>query len=55
MDQYRAADGRLGDWHLMHLGQFAKSGAGLLITDQSGLGRAPHSPIAEPRTGSDTM
>ena len=33
MDQYRAVDGCMGDWHLMHLGQFAKSGAGLIMTE----------------------
>jgi 2,4-dienoyl-CoA reductase-like NADH-dependent reductase (Old Yellow Enzyme family) len=33
MDQYQAIDGSMGDWHLMHLGQFAKSGAGLVLTE----------------------
>jgi len=33
MCQYSAADGDAQDWHLMHLGQLALSGAGLLITE----------------------
>ena len=33
MCQYSAADGTPGDWHLMHLGQLAISGAGLLILE----------------------
>ncbi|MCB1908944.1 MAG: NADH:flavin oxidoreductase/NADH oxidase [Rhodocyclaceae bacterium] len=33
MCQYSAEDGRATDWHLMHLGQLALSGAGLLITE----------------------
>lgn len=35
MCQYRAADGCMTDWHLMHLGQFALSGAGLLMTEMT--------------------
>jgi 2,4-dienoyl-CoA reductase-like NADH-dependent reductase (Old Yellow Enzyme family) len=31
MCQYSAQDGQLNDWHLMHYGQLAMSGAGLLI------------------------
>lgn len=33
MCQYSAVDGTPGDWHLMHLGQLAISGAGLLILE----------------------
>jgi 2,4-dienoyl-CoA reductase-like NADH-dependent reductase (Old Yellow Enzyme family) len=33
MGQYSAVDGSATDWHLMHLGQFAVNGAGLLITE----------------------
>jgi 2,4-dienoyl-CoA reductase-like NADH-dependent reductase (Old Yellow Enzyme family) len=33
MCQYSAEDGRANDWHLIHLGQLALSGAGLLIIE----------------------
>ena len=33
MTQFSAVDGVIGDWHLMHLGQFAASGAGLILTE----------------------
>ena len=33
MCQYSAVDGNAGDWHAMHLGQMATSGAGLLILE----------------------
>lgn len=33
MCQYSAHDGTAQDWHLMHLGQFAMSGAGLVIAE----------------------
>ena len=33
MCQYSAEDGRATDWHMMHLGTLALSGAGLLITE----------------------
>jgi len=35
MCQYSAQDGCATDWHLMHLGQMALSGAGLLIIEAS--------------------
>lgn len=35
MCQYAATNGCPGDWHLMHLGQFAISGAGLLIIEMT--------------------
>ncbi len=37
MCQYSAADGAASDWHLMHLGQFSVSGAGLLLTEATGV------------------
>ena len=33
MCEYSAVDGNAQDWHLMHLGQFAISGVGLVITE----------------------
>jgi len=33
MCQYTADDGRATDWHLIHLGNLALSGAGLLIIE----------------------
>ncbi len=45
MCQYSAADGTVGDWHVMHLGQFAVSGAGLLFVEATGVepeGRITH-------------
>ena len=33
MCQYSASEGTANDWHLMHLGQFAVAGVGLLITE----------------------
>ena len=35
MCQYSAEEGQMTDWHLMHLGQLAMSGAGLLIIEAS--------------------
>lgn len=37
MCQYSANDGTLTDWHLMHLGQYAVSGAGLVFVEASGV------------------
>jgi 2,4-dienoyl-CoA reductase-like NADH-dependent reductase (Old Yellow Enzyme family) len=45
MCQYMAVDGSAGDWHLMHLGQFAMGAAGLIITEAthvSAVGRITH-------------
>ncbi|MCG8547808.1 MAG: NADH:flavin oxidoreductase/NADH oxidase [Alphaproteobacteria bacterium] len=45
MSQYSAEDGSATDWHLMHLGQFAASGAGLLIAEATNVepeGRITH-------------
>ena len=33
MCQYSSVDGRVGDWHLVHLGSFARGGAGLVLTE----------------------
>lgn len=35
MCQYSSVDGLPNDWHLMHLGQFAAGGAGLVFTEAS--------------------
>jgi 2,4-dienoyl-CoA reductase-like NADH-dependent reductase (Old Yellow Enzyme family) len=35
MTQFSAPEGTAGDWHLMHLGQFAISGAGLVLTEST--------------------
>lgn len=37
MCQYSAADGVPDDWHLVHLGQFAQSGPGLVIAEATGV------------------
>lgn len=37
MCQYSAIDGDMTDWHLMHLGQYAVSGAGLVFVEASGV------------------
>jgi len=37
MCQYSAADGTMSDWHIMHLGQFAVSGAGLIFVEATGV------------------
>lgn len=37
MCQYSAVDGSAQDWHLMHLGQLATSGAGLVIIEAAGV------------------
>ena len=37
MCQYSAIDGTMTDWHLMHLGQFAVGGAGLVLVEASGV------------------
>ena len=37
MCQYSAVDGVPGDWHLVHLGQFAQSGAGLIVVEATGV------------------
>ena len=45
MCQYSADEGKMTDWHIMHLGQMAMSGAGLLIIEATAvedIGRITH-------------
>ncbi|MEM9047827.1 MAG: NADH:flavin oxidoreductase/NADH oxidase [Pseudomonadota bacterium] len=37
MCQYSAVDGVPGDWHFVHLGQFAQSGPGLIFVEATGV------------------
>jgi NADPH2 dehydrogenase len=37
MCQYSAVDGVPGDWHLVHLGQFAMGGPGLIVIEATGV------------------
>lgn len=37
MCQYTASNGTVGDWHIMHLGQFAVSGPGLVFVEATGV------------------
>jgi 2,4-dienoyl-CoA reductase-like NADH-dependent reductase (Old Yellow Enzyme family) len=39
MCQYSADDGSMTDWHLIHLGQMALSGAGLIVVEATGVTR----------------
>ncbi len=39
MCQYSADDGCMGDWHLIHLGHLAYSGAGLIVVEKTGVTR----------------
>lgn len=48
MCQYSAIDGRMTDWHLIHLGQLALSGAGLLTIEATAVvpeGRITHADV----------
>src|SRR5688500_20384625 len=45
MCQYSAHDGSMTDWHVMHLGTYAVSGAGLFVVEATGVtpeGRITH-------------
>jgi 2,4-dienoyl-CoA reductase-like NADH-dependent reductase (Old Yellow Enzyme family) len=42
MCQYSAEDGCMNDWHLMHLGQLAMSGAALLTIEATAVSGGPH-------------
>src|SRR5256885_2517560 len=45
MSQYLAIDGNLTDWHLVHLGQFALGGAGIVCSEETAVearGRRTH-------------
>lgn len=44
MCQYSATDGVPDDWHLVHLGQFAVGGAGLVLTESTAV--TPHGRIS---------
>ena len=35
MTQFSAPDGRAGDWHFVHLGQIANSGAAMVLTEST--------------------
>src|SRR5215813_10801815 len=48
MCQYSARDGRMNDWHLIHLGQLAISGAALLTIEATAVladGRITHADV----------
>ncbi|RSD19634.1 NADH:flavin oxidoreductase/NADH oxidase [Amycolatopsis eburnea] len=49
MCQYSATDGFPGDWHLVHLGQFATGGAGLVLTEATAV--TPEGRISPQDTG----
>ncbi len=49
MCQYSAQDGVPQDWHLVHLGQFAMSGSGLILTEATGV--EPEGRITQSCTG----
>ncbi|WP_410593486.1 NADH:flavin oxidoreductase/NADH oxidase [Amycolatopsis sp. lyj-23] len=49
MCQYSATDGVPGDWHLVHLGQFAAGGAGLVMTEATAV--TPEGRISPQDTG----
>ena len=49
MCQYSAIDGRVGQWHLMHLGALASGGAGLVIAEATAV--APEGRISVGCTG----
>jgi 2,4-dienoyl-CoA reductase-like NADH-dependent reductase (Old Yellow Enzyme family) len=45
MSQYLAHDGEVTDWHLVHLGQFAMGGAGIVFSEETAIearGRRTH-------------
>jgi len=48
MCQYSAADGMVGDWHLVHLGKFAQGGAGIVFVEATAVearGRITHGDV----------
>jgi 2,4-dienoyl-CoA reductase-like NADH-dependent reductase (Old Yellow Enzyme family) len=49
MCQYSAVDGVPNDWHLVHLGSFARGGAGLVLTEATGV--SPEGRISPADTG----
>ena len=51
MCQYSADDGCANDWHLMHLGMLANSGAGLVVVEASHVERLGQRPaLRDPMT-----
>src|SRR6187200_3727574 len=49
MCQYSATDGVPDDWHLVHLGSFARGGAGLVLTEATAV--SPEGRISPADTG----
>ena len=49
MCQYSAVDGVPNDWHLVHLGSFARGGAGLVLTEATAV--SPEGRISPSDTG----
>src|SRR5512139_940055 len=49
MCQYSAVEGMPGDWHLVHLGSFARGGAGLVLTEATAV--SPEGRISASDTG----
>ena len=49
MCQYSAVDGVPNDWHLVHLGSFARGGAGLVLTEATAV--TPYGRISPDDTG----
>ena len=49
MCMYSAVDGIVGDWHRVHLAQFASGGAGLIITEAAAV--VPAGRITPPDAG----
>src|SRR5690349_13918722 len=48
MCQYSALEGRVGDWHLVHLGKFAQGGAGIVFVEATAVearGRITHGDV----------
>jgi 2,4-dienoyl-CoA reductase-like NADH-dependent reductase (Old Yellow Enzyme family) len=48
MCQYSAVDGKVGDWHLVHLGKFAQGGAGIVFVEATAVearGRITHGDV----------
>lgn len=56
MCQYSAENGNMTDWHMLHLGSLANSGAGLLIVEATGvelIGRITHGCTALANDGNE--
>lgn len=46
--QYRAKGGAVGDWHLVHYGERAKGGAGLVVTEAIAVSAEGRATLADP-------